>query len=261
MFFSCGDYKPDKLPSSNQKKSQDQVEELPQDMEDDEELTMTLPWNPDSVRVIFEGGTEDDRQFVFIPSSNQEEYLSFINDFSMPTKFETSMYRSTFSDIIKKSELEDSVVISDDFPKEWLTVNWYDDDYYLYCPSRIEMNYRVRVTDSSLMIFNEHGVNAEVITWFEQVQKNMASFITRAIGINDNVFTKEINIYYIDESPLVAVWEEFSPNGVNYRLMIPAKDCYDYSIIVNYGEKSKPNEFKFETVNYYEEILMIVGGN
>ena len=261
VIVSCGSGKPDKLPSSNQNRNQDQLEDLPIEDDEDDELQLVLPWDPDSVILIFEGGTEYDRQFVFIPNSNQEEYLRMINDFSMPTKFETSMYRSAYSEILEQTEIEDTLVIKEDFPTEWLTVNWYDDDYYLYCPSRLETNYRVRITDSSLMVFNEYGVNAELITWFEEAQSDLFSFNTRALDDNENVYSKEINVYFIEASPLIAIWEEFSPDGVEYRLMIPAEDCKDYPIIVNYGEKSKPDEFDFETINYFEEIVFIVGGD
>ncbi len=144
VLFSCGSDKPNKLPSSNQKKEIAKLPDLPED--DDEELRLALPFDLDSVKIIFEGGAEDDRHIVFISNSDRMEFLSLINDFSMPTKFETSMYRDTYNEILDKREISDSLNIElGNFPTEWMPVYWYDHDYYLYCPARLEANHRVKL--------------------------------------------------------------------------------------------------------------------
>lgn len=257
-FFSCGTDKPDKLPSSNQKKETDKLPDLPEDEEED--LRLALPFDLDSVKIIFEGGTEDDRQFVFISNSNRREFLSLINDFSMPTKFETSMYRDTYNEILDEKDISDSLKIElGSFPTEWMSVYWYDHDYYLYCPARLETNYRVKLTDTSMMVFHQHGVNAEVLIRFEGYMDDGYTFETYAITDDNKVFGKETNVYFINESHSLAIWEDFTPQGLEYRLMIPAKYCNDYALIVNYGEMSKPAEFDFEHINYLDEIMKIIG--
>jgi hypothetical protein len=110
-----------------------------------------------------------------------------------------------------------------------------------------------------MMVFHHHGVNGEVLTRFEKNMDKVYSFETYAITDDNKVFGKETNVYFINESNSLAIWEDFTPEGLEYRLMIPAKYCNDYPLIVNYGEKSKPAEFEFEQINYLNEIIKIIG--
>lgn len=258
VLYSCGSDKPDKLPSSNQRKKQtEKVEE--KEEEPDLLENKGLPVDSDSVQVIFTGGTEKDRQYVFIDKRKKSDYYDLITDFDLPSKFEISQYRNSYSAILKS--LTETPV--DNYPDISLEDNWmilksYNSEYYVYCPAREEENYRFRLTDSSIIVFDYNGVTAEKISGFEKENDN--HFILNTICVSDNgkLMSKESNIYLIDAKKHVYIWETFAPGGLIYRLMIPAKYAKSFPVIINYGEKSKPDEFKFEEINYFEEISKLI---
>ncbi len=258
IIYSCGNDKPDKLPSSNQRKNKtEKVEE--NDENDDLLENIGLPINKDSAQIIYTGGTEKDHQFVFIDKRKNSDYYSLIMDFEFPSKFETSQYRNSYATILKHMT-ETPIIKSTNISLEenWISLKMYDYDYYVYCPAREEENYRFRLTDSSMIIFESHGVIAEKITEFEK--ETDKHFVLNTITASDKgkLISKEINIYLIDSKKQIYIWEIFAPEGIEYRLMTPVKYAKSFPIIVNYGEKSKPEEYKFKEINYFEEISKLL---
>jgi hypothetical protein len=256
MCFSCSD-KPDKLPSSNQKKKE--VKEKEEDEKEDLIETKGLPIDSDSAIIIFTGGSDKDRQFVFVDKRKHSDYLPLITDFDLPTKFEISQYRNSYSDILKKmteNPVEDSYKI--DLDDNWLNLKVYDDDYYIYCPAAENQNYRFSLTDSSIIFFTDKGIIADKITGYSK--ENDKHFVINSVCVTEEgkLISKESNIYLIDSKKHIYIWEVFTPDGLNYKLMIPAKYAKSFPIIVNYGERSTPDEYKFGEINYYEEISKLL---
>ena len=250
---SCGSDVPNKLPSANQKKNKEDITHETVDSID--ELVLELPFDIDSVQIIYSGGTEKDRHIVFVDDANNIDYYTQLNHFSMPTKFETAMYRDSYSLIMEQElKIDTNLVQLQSFPDKWLSVYYYNSDFYLYSPAREELNHRIKITDTTFMVFNNHGVVAEKISSFEKNDENYYTFVALATTEAEEVYTKEINIYFIDDSYSIAIWEEFAPSGLRYKLMIPANKAMQLPVVVNFGEKSKPDEFVFDEINYFEII-------
>ena len=261
LLVSCGSDKPDKLPSSNQiKKDKTDKDSSGNDSEDLDQKN--LPFDLDSVDIILSDGKEKDRHIVFIDRRPNSEYYERINSFDMPTKFELSPYLNSYKEI--KAQFKDSISNFKGieqfkkFPKEWLMIYDYESDYYFYCPDFIETNERVKMTDSSFIIFNEYGIAAELITSFSKISDVHFRFETFAKSLSGKNQVVETNVYYIDKSKQIAIWEIFAPDGLKYRLMVPASKIKDFPIIVNYGERSKRKEYTFKEINYYEKINEIL---
>jgi hypothetical protein len=257
IIYSCGSDKPDKRPSSNQRKKQ--TEKVEEKEESDLLENTGLPIDSDSAKIIFTGGTEKDHQYVFIDKRKKSDYYPLITDFELPSKFEISQYRNSYSAILKSlTENPIKNYYNTSLENNWLSLKFYDSEYYVYCPAREEENYRFRLTDSSIIVFDYYGVNAEKISGFKK--ENDKHFILNTVCVSDEgkLISKESNIYLIDSKKQIYIWETFAPGGLTYRLMIPAKYAKSFPIIINYGEKSRPEEYKFEEINYFEEISKLI---
>ncbi|PLX06738.1 MAG: hypothetical protein C0596_13595 [Marinilabiliales bacterium] len=255
---SCGDSKPDKLPSSNQRKTNNDVEDTISDDDVDEEIIEELPINLDSVTVILLEGEPGDQNVVFVDNTNNTEYFNEICNFDMPTKFEISMYRNTFDAI--KTEVDSlNKDLLDEIPVYWVPLVNYEGDYYYYHPAKPEYNNRIMITDSSLAVYHQYGVSAEFIKKIKKAHENHFVIEVVAQDENEKKINKEINIYIIDQENNIAIWEEFYPGGIEYRLMIAVTDMPLFPVIVNYGQKSTPDEYKFDEINYFEEIANLIG--
>jgi hypothetical protein len=261
IFFSCGDYKPDKLPSSNQRKKVDKKQDTIKLNDEDDFPVKNLPFNFDSVIIIQKTGEEGDLKLVFIDNTNNPEYFTKICDFEMPTKFEIAVYRNSYNKLIKQKKSKDDAEVlleKSELPRKWIPLALYSDEYYFYCPASPEHNYRVMITDSCLAVYDIHGVKAEVIDTYRKKTDNHFVLNVFALSETEKILSKEINIYIIDEEKNIAIWEEFYPEGIKYRLMIAVIEPPEFSVIVNYGQNSTPEEYKFEEINYFEEINEIV---
>ncbi len=258
--FSCGSDKPDKLPSSNQRKSSPQPEDTPKVDDDDDEFVEELPFNIDSVTVILQEGEEGKQHILFVDNTNNPEYFRNICNFEMPSKFEISMYRNTYSllqeNINDTAKLDLSEVMN--ISKKWVPLVIYNEDYYYYHPAKLEYNHRVMITDTCLAVYNRHGVSAEVIKSVLSPHDNHYVLDVFATDDNENTIRKEINIYLIDTENRIAIWEEFCPSGIVYRLMIAETNSPIYPVIVNFGQGATPEEYQFDEINYFEEISKIV---
>ncbi len=254
---SCGDSKPDKLPSSNQRKINNDVEDTITDVEEDEEIIEELPINLDSVTVILLEGEPGDQNVVFIDNTNDPEYFNEICNFDMPSKFEISMYRNSY-DVIKTEIDSLNIDLINEIPVYWVPLVNYEGDYYYYHPAKPEYNHRIMITDSSMVVYHQYGVSAEFIKKVKKAHENHFVFEVVAQDENGKKINKEINIYIIDQENNIAIWEEFCPGGIEYRLMISVTEKQQFPVIVNYGQKSAPEEYKFDEINYFEEIADIV---
>lgn len=258
LLYGCGSDKPDKLPSSNQKKS------VKKDSSDNAEPDLIeykgLPINKDSAEIIYTGGTEKDRQFVFIDKRKKSEYYDLIVNIELSSKFETSQYRDSYKQILKKytENFETSKIDPINLPKQWIELKCYSHEYYVYCPAREESNFRISINDSALMIFDLLGVNAEKISGFEKTDEKHYVINTVCISDQSKLISKETNIYLINNDKHIYIWEIFAPSGITYKLMIPVNYARKFPIIINYGEKSKPEEFEFSEINYFEEINKLI---
>jgi hypothetical protein len=255
---SCGSDKPDKLPSSNQRKTADK--ETVDTAESKLVEYSGLPIDSDSAEVIFTGGTDKDKQFVFIDKRKKSDYYEKITNVELSSKFETTQYRKTYSEILKNyTENYDANKFENiNLPKKWMELKYYESAYYVYCPAREEENLRIKITDSAIMIFENTGVIAERISGYEKIDDNHSLISTASISGKSNMISKEINIYLIDREKHVYIWEVFSPSGLIYKLMIPVEYARKFPIIINYGEKSVPEEFDFDEINYFEEISKLI---
>ena len=186
--FSCGSDKPDKLPSSNQKRTSDK--EASDTTETEYVEYKGLPINADSAEIILTGGTEKDRQYVFIDKRKKSTYYDRITNVELSSKFETTQYRDSYMAILKNhtENYQSDKIENISLPKNWIELKFYESDYYVYCPAREEENLKIKITDTTLMIFKNIGVVAEKISGYEKIDNKHSLINTACLTDNVSVF-------------------------------------------------------------------------
>jgi hypothetical protein len=135
-----------------------------------------------------------------------------------------------------------------DFPKKWIALYIWKNDYYLYYPSDFGNHARFEITDSTTVDFSMEGP--------EPSRLNKLSFLspTQLLINRSNYWEgKKVNINLIEKSKGIAVFT-FSPSKYNkegyHRLFVDATKAYLFPIIVNYCKTDKQGEFEFDKIDF-----------
>lgn len=137
----------------------------------------------------------------------------------------------------------------------WVELNQYKGNYYLYYPCDLGDLYRLGIHKN---IVREYGVETEEFILKSITLKKSNTYIvdiSSAQGIN-----KKIILYLIDKDKGIIVKENVgADNESKYQLLVAADKIKKFPLIVNYCE-AKNDELSFQKINY-KSLLHKLGYN
>jgi hypothetical protein len=174
-----------------------------------------------------------------------------LTDFSL-TEFDSSYFESI---PILKPYKNFSKEIDKTFPRKWISIHQYKNEYFLYYPSDFCYHSLFELTDSSTFerFSCESPEPSRINSLYFQSSSNL--IIDRSLPWGRNSNKLQINI--IDPKNGIAIFT-FGPNGLGndgfQLLMVDANKVQQFRTVVNYCVTDKQGEFEFDKINYKSKL-------
>jgi len=166
------------------------------------------------------------------------------------TNFSFSNYDSTtyFEELKNLKPLKKVNNLIRGFPKKWILLYKYKDDYYTYVPSEAGENYRFEITDSTTIDYTMEGPEPS------KINKITRQTPTKIIIRRDNYWQGNIvKINILDRAKGIAVFT-FSPTkyikSEHKLLMVSVDKASNFKAIINFCETDKVAEFDFDKIDF-----------
>jgi len=194
---------------------------------------------------------KDLEYYIFIDTTRNPKYYEKLDNFKFD-KYDLELYEGYL-----KSFRENNIKLTkhklDNFPKKWRPLMWYNGEYYVYYPCDFCSNYRISITDTTLIEYWCEGPSVNKMSEYKKLNDNTFYF-----QLYELLSEKEINftIYLIDKEKGIAVFKD-DING--YSLMIDVEKINNFPIIVNKCEFMKVDDIPIEYQNDlnidFEELI------
>jgi len=126
---------------------------------------------------------------------------------------------------------------------KWIIIQQYNNEFYAYYPCDFYTFFQVSITESTYVEMTGEGPVANKI--LSQRKINNSTFEIKTTRMYEQ--NRTIKIYLINPEKGIAVFEENSNDGSQYRyLMIEADKIKTIPLIVNHCEIHKQQELEFE---------------
>lgn len=130
---------------------------------------------------------------------------------------------------------------------KWIVIRQYNNEFYAYYPCDFYTFFQVSITDSAYVEMTGEGPVANKI--LSQRKINNSTFEIKTTGMYEQ--NRTLKIYLINPEKGIAVFEENSNDGSQYRyLMIAADRIKTIPLIVNHCEIHKQQELEFEKPDF-----------
>lgn len=141
---------------------------------------------------------------------------------------------------------------------EWLQLHEYKGKYYLYAPCDGMYRQDMVLTDSLIIHYGMMGPLPFIIDSLKKIRQSRFKIVLSDSAVWDDLFLKEVNIYYLDLSQKIAVWkltfQYYNDNKVvlknEFRLYVKKENAKKYDMIVNYSKFRKEREFEFDSIDF-----------
>ena len=152
--------------------------------------------------------------------------------------------------------------INQTFPRRWVSIHQYKNEYFLYSPCDFTSHIRFEIKDSSTVedIYGESPIPGRINSL--QFPSSTTLVIDRSLPWGRNNNQLQINI--IDPKNWIAIFtidpKRLAKEGVRFFndefqfLMVDANKAHLYRTIVNYCEE-KTSEFVFDSINYKSPLF------
>ena len=186
---------------------------------------------------------------IFIDYSRKSKFYDYISDFKFG-KYDSDSYNYSLKFLIdKRIKLTKNNVA--DFPKKWIILKYYKNNFYTYYPSDFYSHFKVTITDTAFIDYGGEGPIANKILTYKKVDAK--TFLFSLTGVERP--KRKLTIHIIDRQKGVAIFEDLYDNkDRQYYLMIDATKIKKLPIIVNYCKTQKRMEFDFEKPDF-EKLL------
>jgi hypothetical protein len=169
---------------------------------------------------------------IFIDTAKNSAYYRKLTDFSIKGYSKENYTKAT------KHKL-------DKFPRKWRELFLYNGEYYVYYPCDFCSNYRISITDKTIIDYWCDGAYASQILNYKSLNNNTFYFHTLERG------DRKLTIYLIDKLRGIAIFKkEYSVSGeTGYDLMVDVEKIKEFPIIVNKCDE-KLIEMNFQTPDF-----------
>lgn len=175
--------------------------------------------------------------------------LKSLVDFSFG-EFDSTNYFEGLKDLTKTKFTKH--IINKQFPKKWIALYIYKNEFYTYAPSDFGNHYKFQITDTTTIDFGMEGPEPSKILSAKQISSNKIELKRKNYWQGHKVI---INI--IDSIKGIAVFTfsstRYRPHNYK-RLMVSEDKAYLFKTVVNYCESQKMFEFNFDKINF-EKLL------
>jgi len=197
---------------------------------------------------IHQQRTADFYHAVFIDKNRKSTHLKRLLDFSdhvdafdesknKSLKFIKSQHGKPF----EKFDL-------DDLPREWVPLNIFKENYYLYAPCDWAKNQKIKITESAFVFWMLEGPMPSPLTGFKKYN-DLFYQIDYVNYQNDQVTTLTIDI--LDPETQMSILEYKVENGPTFTsLCVPKEKAYHFDLIVNYCENQVQKEARFPRIDF-----------
>jgi hypothetical protein len=185
---------------------------------------------------------------IYIDTSRHSKYYDRLSDFKF-SEYDNRNYLENYLYLNKKQPNCFRKTNNTDLCEEWLPVYMYKDNFYVYAPSGWGNARRRIINDSAFVYWYMDGPMPFPII---SITKDKNLYSLEVLSIYESEPSSFIlNIYRIDPKTKLSVFEyPERAEEFRYQLFIPKQSIYEYNMIVNYCEKQKQREFKFDDVDY-----------
>jgi len=133
-----------------------------------------------------------------------------------------------------------------ELPGQWLPVNRYKQNYYLYYPADLGVAGRKMITDSTICSSHMDGIDPQAVMSVLKKDRYTWDFKVKSLAVG----VYHIIIHIIDRKTKLAVWEEFDEKQPRYELYVPVEYAKNFDMIVNYTDGDLPDEFEFDKIDF-----------
>ena len=184
---------------------------------------------------------------VYIDNDSLSKQLKLITNFAFKSLDSTTYFQNLSH--YKKRNLQKHN-LNKSFPKKWIALYKYKNDYFTYSPSCFGHHYKFQITDTTTMDYTHEGAEASILISAKQYTSTKAR-----LKRNNYWNGKYLTINIIDTTRGVAIFT-FSPtkynNTIRKVLMVDSDKAYLFKTIVNYSPDGEVDEFDFDNINFEE---------
>lgn len=204
------------------------------------------PINQDTT-FLLKKNTKSTKHYIFIEPNKASSFYDEIADFSIDGLGGQS-YQNSLTALYERN-LKLGRMDTADFPTQWIIVQQYKGQYYLYRPSDFYTHFQMGLTDTTFVDYTGEGPIANKILRF--TKKDKSTYLFSLTGMYDTIRT--ITVHIIDRKKGVAVFEEnTNGEGPHFFLMVDARKRRQLPLIVNYCKTQKQSEFSFDTPDFVQ---------
>lgn len=187
---------------------------------------------------------------VFIDTNKKSIFYTYVSDFNI-AGFDIDTYRRSLSYLYSKKLYPKKQTLAN-IPREWVMLESYKGQIYVYSPADYYGHYKVKITDSLWIDWTGEGPEATYIQKFSRPTSSSYQFTLQS----QMCPRQEILIRYIDEEKGIALFKikQYNPDAkkqeVYYRLMADVKKMRNIPLLVNTCDTQKQNELDFDIIDY-----------
>ena len=180
---------------------------------------------------------------IYIDTTIKVGNRKSIIDFSFDNHDSTTYFR----ELETLKPLKKIAGLPKDFPRKWVLLYKYKDEYYTYVPSEAGENFKFEITDSTTIDYSMEGPQPSKVN-------NIKVLTARKILILRNNYWKgkTVDINIIDKDKGIAIFT-FSTkyNKSGYKtLMVSIDKIQNFKTIINYCKTDKVREFEFDKIDF-----------
>ncbi|MBI2273305.1 MAG: hypothetical protein HYU70_05880 [Bacteroidetes bacterium] len=187
---------------------------------------------------------------VFIDTNKKSVFYTYVSDFNI-TGFDIDTYRMSLSYLYSK-KLHPTKQDLTNIPREWIMLETYKGQIYVYSPADYYNHYKVKITDSVWIDWTGEGPEATYIQKFSRPTASSYQFTLQSQMYPH----REILIQYINEEKGIALFEIKQYNSdskkkeTSYCLMADVRKIRNIPLLVNTCDYQKQNELEFDIIDY-----------
>ncbi|MBC8110842.1 MAG: hypothetical protein H7Y04_07265, partial [Verrucomicrobia bacterium] len=117
--------------------------------------------------------TDSSYHAIFIEKNKKSKYYSQIADFKIDSPEEMQM---EIDSTVRKNNLKIKKWALPNFPRQYNLLFLLNRNYYVYKPSETGANYRIKITDSTIITYGMMGIRPYVIVNFEKQSEKSHKF-------------------------------------------------------------------------------------
>jgi hypothetical protein len=181
---------------------------------------------------------------IYIDSNYERSGLKSLIDFRFDN-FDSTTYFESLQQFKKKKFQKFS--IKDKFPRKWIQLFQYQNQFYTYHPSDFGNHYKFQITDTTTLDYYMDGPGVSIIL------KTTSDNNRLELNRKNYWEGRKVTIEIIDTEKGIAVFTYSPTKFIPYfqkKLMVSADKAYLFKTIVNYCATDKMDEFYFDKIDF-----------